>query len=123
MINKKPKSLGGKLKKLAVKTFVKTDKIKAQVPAFARSIMVKADNPENKAQLSHLALQKFNDVAHSGFFDSTATAHDSILKRLYPRYHVTNQPALNRTLDHRLADMPPVCIVIVLPCWPVLYWY
>lgn len=130
MINKTPKSLGGKLKKLAVKTFVKTDKIKAQVPAFARSIIAKADNPQNKVQLSHLALQKFNDVAHSGFFDSTATAHDSILKRLYPRYHVSDQPTLNKTLDKQLAEMRTgmygysfgmlACILVVLLLWWLL---
>jgi len=33
LVNKPQKSIGGKLEKLAVKTFVKTDKIKAQVPA------------------------------------------------------------------------------------------
>lgn len=130
IINQQPKSLGGKLKKLAVKTFVKTDKIKAQVPAFAKSILAKADNPENKAQLSQLALQKFNAASHSGFFDSTATARDSILKRLYPRYHAANPEGLNRTLHHKLVDLRSGmyryslfmlgCILIVLAVWWLL---
>lgn len=130
LLNKQPKSLGGKLKKLAVKTFVKTDKIKAQVPAFAQSIMAKVDNPNNKAQLSDLAMRKFTDVAHSGYFDSTATARDSILNRLYPHYHVSNPDALNKTLNARLAELRTSmydycfamlgCIMLVLALWWVL---
>jgi hypothetical protein len=130
MINKKPKGLGGKLKKLAVKTFVKTDKIRAQVPAFAKSIMGKVDNPHNKVQLSQLAMQKFREVAHSGYFDSTATARDSILKQLYPRYHVADPEILNKTLNAKLAELRTLmfgycfamlaCIGLVLALWWLL---
>ncbi|MDO3641394.1 paraquat-inducible protein A [Mucilaginibacter sp. L3T2-6] len=130
MVNKKPKSLGGKLKKLAVKTFVNTDKIKAKVPALAKQVIAKVDNPASKARLSKLAMRKFTDVAHSGYFDSTATARDSLLKKMYPRYHVSNQQALNKTLNNKLQQMRTTmysycfamlaCILVVLTLWWLL---
>jgi hypothetical protein len=130
MVNKKPKSLGGKLKRLVVKTFVKTDKIKAQVPALAKQVMAKVDNPDNKAQISNLALRKFTDVAHSGYFDSTATARDSLLNKMYPRYKVSDPQALNKTLNKKLDEMRTTmyyycfamlgCILVVLGLWWIL---
>ena len=130
MVNKKPKSLGGKLKRLVVKTFVKTDKIKAQVPALAKQVMAKVDNPDNKAQISNLALRKFTDVAHSGYFDSTATARDSLLNKMYPRYKVSDPQALNKMLNKKLDGMRSTmysycfamlgCILMVLGLWWLL---
>jgi hypothetical protein len=62
LVNKPQKSIGGKLKKLAVKTFVNTDKIKAQVPVFAKDIIAKIDNPKSKKQLSTMAMGKFTAI-------------------------------------------------------------
>ena len=71
LVTKPQKSLFGKLKVFAVKTFVNTDKIKAQVPGFARSIIAKIDNPANKSKLSTLAMSKFAQVQKTAYFDST----------------------------------------------------
>lgn len=130
MINKKPKSLGGKIKKLLVKTFVKTDKVRAQVPGLATTILAKVDNPENKKALGNLAMKKFTNVSHSGFFDSTATVRDSLLNKIYPRYGITKAEEVNPKLKSLLANIRTEtyqycfgmlgCILAVLAVWWLL---
>ncbi|WP_233524562.1 paraquat-inducible protein A [Mucilaginibacter conchicola] len=130
LMNKEPKSLGGKIKKLAVKTFVKTDKIKAQVPGFARKIIAEADNPNNKKQLSKLALGKLAVLEQSAYVDSTLSVKDSIMNKAFQKYHVKDQDALNKKLDTSLNEIRKVmynysfimlgCVVIVLLMWWLL---
>lgn len=130
MVDKKPSSLGGKIRKLAVKTFVKTDKIKAQVPAFARSIIAKADNPDQKSKLSDLAMEKFKDLQHSESMDSTLRANHALFSAMYRKYGVSNTATLNTKLDtelrqirtdmYRYCFLMIGCIVIVLGLWWVL---
>jgi hypothetical protein len=127
LLNKKPKSLGGKLKKLAVKTFVNTDKIKAQVPAFAKTIIAKVDNPQSKNKLSTLALNKFNQAQQSDYIDSTLSAKDSVMNNMYRKYHVSSPDELNNKLTNSLDSIRTTmygycfgmlgCIVVVLFLW------
>jgi hypothetical protein len=127
LVNKKPKTLGGKIKKLAVKTFVNTDKIKAQVPAFAKTIIAKIDNPHNKTKLSTLALGKFKQAQQSGSLDSTITANDSVTQKIYAKYHVSSPEEFNQKLTASLADIRTTtydysfamlgCVVVVLLLW------
>jgi uncharacterized membrane protein len=115
LLNKKPTSIGGKLKKLAVKTFVNTDSIKAKVPGLARSIIAKIDNPATKSKLSTLAL------------DSTITANDSLTTALYHKYQVSSPDALNNKLTALLSGIRTTtynycfgmlgCVIIVLMLW------
>ncbi|OKS86497.1 paraquat-inducible protein A [Mucilaginibacter polytrichastri] len=130
LVNKPQKSIGGKLKKLAVKTFVNTDKIKAQVPAFAKTIIAKVDNPDSKNKLSTMALGKFNEVQHSGYLDSTITANDSVVNNMYRKYHVATAEEFNHKLTTSLDNIRTTtynysfgmlgCIVVVLALWWIL---
>ncbi len=130
LINRPQKSIGGKLKKLAVKTFVNTDKIKAQVPAFARSIIAKVDNPTSKNKLSALALSKFAQVKQNDYVDSTITANDSLTNKMFQKYHVSSPEEFNNKLEKSLDDIRTTtydysfamlgCVVIVLLVWWLL---
>jgi len=130
LLNKKPKSVGGKIKKFAVKTFVKPDKIKAQVPGFARTIIAQIDNSKNKKQLSTLALGKFSQVQKSGYIDSTITAHEMLNKKMYRKYDVSSPTEFNDKLSANLAKIRTTtysysfgmlgCIVMVLILWWIL---
>jgi len=130
LLNKKPKTLGGKIKKLAIKTFVNEDSIKAKVPALAKSIIAKIDNPENKNKLSTLAMGKFNQAQQSQHIDSSLTAKDSVMNKMYSKYHVSSPDELNNKLDSLLAGIRTTtydcsfgmlgCVVIVLGFWWVL---
>lgn len=127
MLNKKPKSLAGKLKQLVVKTFVKEDKIRAQVPAFARSIIAKVDNPKQKAQLSTMAMSKFNAARHTDTLDSTRDANQLLTNKMFRKYGVSSLDALSKKqtdlLDGIRVEMFEYCfgmlgcILVVLAFW------
>jgi len=127
MVNQKPQSFSGKIRKMAVKTFVKTDKIRAQVPGFARSIIAKVDNPQEKAQLSNLAMSKFNDLQHTDSMDSTLQANHTMFNAMYRKYGVKSTEELNGKLDKLLQDIRVDmyhycfgmlgCILAVLALW------
>ena len=127
MVNKPQKSLGGKLKKLVVKTFVKTDKIRAQVPEFARAIIAKVDNPRQKNQLSTLAMSKFKEAQHSGSLDSAHRANETLTQKMFRRYQVSTSEDLDRKLTALLQTYRSdtyhycfgmlACILVVLACW------
>lgn len=127
LLNKKPTSLGGKLKKLAVKTFVNTDSIKSKVPEFAKMLIAKIDNPNSKSKLSALAINKFNQAQQSGYLDSTITANDSLTNKMYQKYHVSSPDEFNNKLTASLEDIRTKtynycfgmlgCILIVLTLW------
>ena len=130
LLNKKPTSLGGKIKRLAVKTFVNTDSIKAKVPGIAKSIIAKVDNPANKTKLSTLALGKFNQAQQTGSLDSTITANDSVTTKMYAKYQVSSPDEFNNKLTAMLASIRAVtygysfgmlgCVVVVLMVWWLL---
>ena len=130
LVDKPQNSLSGKIKKLAVKTFVNTDKIKAQVPEFAKTIIAKVDNPANKKQLSTMAMGKFKAVEHNAYFDSTITANDSLTAKLYHKYNVSTPDEFNNKLDASLGRLRTTtynysfgmlgCVVIVLLVWWLL---
>ncbi|MFD2147046.1 paraquat-inducible protein A [Mucilaginibacter antarcticus] len=130
LVDKKPTSLIGKIRKLAVKTFVKTDKVKAQVPKFARSIIAKIDNPDQKEKLSDLAMDKFEDLQNSKSIDSTLKLNRAIFNKMYHKYQVGSTSALNIKLDTLLQDIRAdmynycfgmlACILVVLSLWWLL---
>lgn len=124
MVNKPQKSIGGKLKKLAIKTFVNTDKIKAQVPEFAKTIIAKIDNPKSKKQLSAMAMGKFTAIEKT---DSTTKANNAAISKMYRKYHVSTRDEFNDKLTASLDSIRTItynysfgmlgCILIVLSLW------
>jgi hypothetical protein len=130
LVNKPQTSLGGKLKKLAVKTFVNTDKIKAKVPGFARSLIAKIDNPANKSKLSALAMNKFAQVQKTAYLDSATNTHDSVTNKMYAKYHVSSPEQFNHQLTASLDRIRTTtyaysfgmlgCILVVLLLWWLL---
>lgn len=127
LVNKPQTSVGGKLKKFAIKTFVNTDKIKAQVPSFAKTVIAKVDNGANKKQLSTMAMGKFTAMEHSGYFDSTATVNNAMTSKIYLKYHATSPDEFNnkiiaslgsiRTTTYNYSFCMLGCIVVVLSLW------
>lgn len=124
LVNKPQKSIGGKLKKLAIKTFVNTDKIKAKVPGFAKTIIAKIDNPKNKNQLSKMAMGKFIALEKT---DSTTKANNEEISKMYRKYRVSDPEEFNDKLTASLDSIRTTtynysfgmlgCIVLVLSLW------
>jgi hypothetical protein len=127
LLNKPTTTVSGKLKKFAIKTFVDTDKIKAQVPTFARTVIAKVDNPANKKQMSSMAMGKFTAAEQTGYIDSTSTVNTAITNKMYGKYHVNSLEAFNNKLNTSLDNIKTTtynycfgmlgCIVIVLSLW------
>lgn len=127
LVNKPQKSLGSKLKKFVVKTFVKADKIRAQVPDIARSIIAKIDNPNEKAQLSKLAMSKFAEVQQSNTLDSAHRANETLTDSMFRKYGVVSTSALSEKQTALLAEIRSEmfvycfgmlgCVLVVLAFW------
>lgn len=130
LLNEKPKTIGGKIRKLVVKSFVKTDKIRAEVPAFSKSIISKIDNPKQKGQLSGLVMQKFKKIQQSGSVDSALNVKRKLMHVMYDKYQVTSPDQLNDQLNRLLSEIRSKmyhysfgmlgCIIVVLATWWLL---
>ena len=57
MLDKKQKTIGGKMKKFAIRTMVNEDKLHAQVPVFAKTIVDELKKPRNKEKLKCITNQ------------------------------------------------------------------
>jgi hypothetical protein len=130
LVNKPKKSIDGKLKKFVIRNFVNMDKIKAQVPGFAKTIIAQVDNPTNKKQMSKMAMGKFTELEHTGAIDSTIKAANFARQLMYKKYKVASGDELNKKLEESLARIRKLtyancfgmlaCIVVVLGFWWVL---
>ncbi|WP_316739313.1 paraquat-inducible protein A [Pedobacter aquatilis] len=127
LVNKPKKTISGKIQKFAIKNFVNSDSIKAQVPGFARNIIAEVDNPKNKKQLSKMAIGEFNQLAEEESLDSAFVANGTALKKLEQKYQVSSNETLNKKLNESLADIRTktyaysfgmlACITVVLLLW------
>ena len=92
LVDKKQKTLKGKLKKFAIKTFVKEDKLHEQVPLFAQTIVNELKKPKNKEKLKFLIKSKLEDFG-SITYDSANDVRQSeaiLLKYQVPDVHAFN---------------------------------
>ncbi|WP_231729771.1 paraquat-inducible protein A [Pedobacter sp. Leaf176] len=127
MVNKPKKTLDGKIKKFVINNFVNTDKIKAQVPAFAKTIIAQVDNPANKKKMSKMAMSKFVQLENTGAIDSTLTINEAATTNMLKKYKVSSVDELNNKFNTSLADIRKAtygycfgmlsCIVVVLSLW------
>lgn len=127
LLNKPKKTLDGKIKKFIIKTFVKTDSIREKVPGLAKEILAKIDNPDNKKQLSSMAMSKFDSLERAEYLDSTILATRIATEKVYQKYQVSSVGELNKKLISKLSDIKSAtynysfamlaCIAIVLSLW------
>ncbi|MHA4895942.1 paraquat-inducible protein A [Pedobacter sp. PWIIR3] len=130
ILNKPKKTISGKIQKFAIKTFVNKDKIKAQVPGFATTIMAKVDNDANKKQMSKMAMSKFDALEHTKYVDSTLAVTLAATNKVYKKYRVSSLDQLNQKMLSSLANIKTDtynysfamlgCVVVVLVLWWVL---
>lgn len=127
LVNKPKKTISGKIQKFAIRNFVNSDSIRAQVPAFAKKIIAEVDNPKNKRQLSKMAMGEFNELANEEKLDSAFVANGASVRALYKKYHVSSTDALNKNLVQTLSEIRSktysysfgmlACVVVVLGFW------
>lgn len=92
IVDKKQKTIKGKIAKFAVKTLVNEDKIHRQVPVFAQTIVDEIKKPANKEKLKYLAREKLGEFG-SITYDS---ANDVIrLQKILTSYSVKDVQSFN----------------------------
>jgi hypothetical protein len=94
LVDRKQKSLGGKLKKFAVNALVNEDKIHARVPEFAETIVNELKKTKNKEKIKFIARSKLEEFG-TITYDSTNDIGrgESILAA----YDVPDVPTFNST--------------------------
>jgi len=102
MLNKKQKTLKGKIKKFAIKAFVNEDKLHQQVPVYAQTIVNELKKPKNKERLKYLAqskIQEFSKITYDSVNDVKRS--EAILQK----YNVANVQMFNANADVLLKDL------------------
>lgn len=98
LVDQKQKTIKGKITKFAVRTFVDEEKVHAQVPVFAQTIVDEIKKPKNKAKLKFLAREKLGEFG-SITYDS---ANDvSRLNQILAKYKSPDVATFNASsLEH-----------------------
>lgn len=111
MMNAPQKSLKGKLRKLAYKTFVNTKSLHQQVPSFSSRIMAEALRPGSKKRLAYVAKSKLEQMGEDTY-DSSRDAESASLDSIYRKYGVPDGDTFNRK-----------ALAAVQTLQPRQYWY
>lgn len=101
-INKPQKSIGGKLKKMALHTLADSDELQKQVKPFAKTIVQKISSPASQARLKDIASSKINQLENQTY-DNTSEANDKVTKFINRKYHVPDQLAFDKLVKTRLS--------------------
>ena len=125
MLDKKQKTIGGKLKKFAIRTFVKEEKLHAQVPVFAQTIVNEIKKPKNKEKLKFLVQSK---MAQYG-----AITYDSVndvqrIETIIHKYEAADVAGFNITSQSMLDGLQErtyfytFVILAIMVMFLVLWW-
>ncbi|WP_443946247.1 paraquat-inducible protein A [Pedobacter sp. AW1-32] len=128
-VTKPQKSLGGKLKKLAFNSFVDVDEVHAQVPTFARTIVVKMTSRQSLERIKGIATSKMDEL-EAQTYDNSDTTITTVERNIYKKYHVNNKQAFENNINSRLAEIKKesvrfvlamfACVAIAIVLWLLL---
>lgn len=102
MVDLKQKTLGGKIKKLAVKTLVKEDKLHAKVPEFSKTIVNELKKPSSKEKLKFIARTKLEEFGAVTYDSASDIAR---IEGLLKRYQAANLNDFNANSETLLSDL------------------
>lgn len=100
-ITRPQKGLAGKLKKLAFNTFVDVDELHAQVPSFAKTIVVKITSPSSLKRIKGIANSKLDELEEQTY-DRSVTTISTVERNIYHKYHVNNANAFDQVVKTKL---------------------
>ncbi|HLY70107.1 MAG TPA: hypothetical protein VKR53_10300, partial [Puia sp.] len=87
-INQTPKTVGGKIKKLAFKTMVDTTDLHNQVPSFAQKIVDQVNKPSSRERLKDIAQSKLEELSQQTY-DSSLNEMNHVTDSVFQQYSVT----------------------------------
>ena len=106
MLQLKQKSLGGKIKKFAVKSLVNSDKIHEKVPAFTETIIAELKKPKNKEKLKFLAQSKLKQF---GAITYDSTRDMERMDQILARYNAADVESFDRDCEVQLSRLQAQC--------------
>jgi hypothetical protein len=130
-MEKPKKSIGGKLTKIAFKTFVHKKDLHEQVPGYAQKIIDEINSPSSYRKLKNIALEEVDSLG-SKIYDSSKIAEKKIMDSIYGKYPgVSDKPSFeNKSAaeleliskqQHKWAYCMLAGVIIILVFWwPVL---
>lgn len=101
IMRRKQKTLSGKIRKLAFKTFVDVNELRKNTPAFAQAVIKEIKKPANAQKLKDLALSQVNNIAeqtHDNLSDGPA------LRRTLAKYGVQTTQEFGSRADELVAE-------------------
>jgi hypothetical protein len=102
MLDKKQKTLGGKIKKFAIRTLVNEDKVYEKIPLFSRTIVSEIKKPKNRAKLKYLVRSKLEEFG-SITYDSTNDVARADL--ILAKYNTTDLSSFNEQCEATLSNL------------------
>lgn len=127
MLDKDPKKFSDKLKRAAVKTFIKEETIHKKVPEFADAIVNEITKKKHKSKLKYLAQSKLEE-AESITYDSTNDLRT--IEAIMKKYDVDNVADFNKktaglreelqTQTYRYTYTMAAMLGVILVSWIVL---
>lgn len=127
LIGERQKTIGGKLKKFAVKTLVNEDKVRAKVPEFAETIVNEFKKPKNKEKIKFIArskLEEFGSITYDSANDISRS--ESIMAQYgtkdVPTFN-SNVTILLDSLQQRIYSFTYILLgimVLFLVMWGIL---
>lgn len=125
MVDQKQKTIGGKIKKFAVKTLVKEDKLHAKVPEFSKTIVNELKKPTNKEKLKFIARSKLEEFGTITYDSASDVARVEGLLKRYQAANLkdfnTNSVTLLTDLQHRSYVFTFVMLGIMI-CFLASWW-
>ena len=125
MLSKKQKTIGGKLKKFAIRTFVKEEKLHAQVPVFAQTIVNEIKKPKNKEKLKFLVQSK---MAQFGTITYDSVNDVKRIESIILKYEATDVAGFNVNCQLMLDGLQKrtffytVVILMIMVMFLVMWW-
>jgi hypothetical protein len=126
VINKPQRSIGGKIKKFAIKALVDQQNIQRQVPAYSHKIMTEVTKPSSYRRLQNIADTALYQMGKETY-DSSMAITKHLMDSLFARYGVHDKISFETrniaTLQQIKKDSYAYCfgmlgcIVLILLCW------
>lgn len=95
LLEKKQTSIGGKLKKVVANIVVDEDQLHQQVPAYARSIVKKVQEPGTKKQMKALVKSKLKEFG-AATYDSSKSHGRKEVQKILKKYNATSVANFNK---------------------------
>lgn len=124
MVQTEDKGWRGKLTKLAVNTFVDTEKVRKKVPQFTEAILEILTRPKNIERLKNMANDKLNELSEETYDNRIQPKLDTI----YQAHGVNSKSAFNRMVQRNAAMLHKQSyahgqVMVILVVLFLLMWF